>query len=316
MNLPILFIIFNRPDTTEKVFQVIREAKPTRLYISADGPRKNRPTDYVLCEKTREIVKNIDWECDVKMLFHQENFGCGKAVSGAIQWFFENEEEGVILEDDCLPNPSFFHYCHKMLDYYRNDDRVKVISGDSALSESFTNSDDTYFFSAIPRVWGWASWRRAWNEYEFDSSKLNKKDFYKHLNEYFIDEKIKNHWKWIYNLMSNKHFNTWDYQLGFSIWMKQGLAITPFVNLISNIGFGQGATHTTVVSEFRRDNLPTYNLEKIKHCSLVKQNKELDSQMLNAEYEGISTLTLKYRIMLYWIKLQIKRSKLYKLIFS
>lgn len=304
LNTPVLFLIFNRPETTRLVFEAIRKVKPKQLFIAADGPRANKEGEAEKCLQTRLIVENIDWDCSVKTLFRDKNMGCGKAVSGAISWFFEHVEEGIILEDDCLPNNSFFEYCATMLDYYRNNEKVMFISGDSALSEKFADpKNETYYFSAIPRVWGWATWKKCWDSYIFDFSKTSSYSFHKKLKNYFDDKRMINFWRWTFFRMQHQDIDTWDYQWGFSIWMKNGLAVTPFVNMISNIGFGTDATHTTGDEESTRNNLPVYEIESIIHPQTIKQNKELDLLMLSKEYRGRST----YR--LYRDKLRFKSKK-------
>ena len=201
MKSPILFLIFNRPDTTIKVFEAIKQARPTKLYIAADGPRPSKPNDTLMCSETREIVSQIDWECEVKTLFRKNNLGCGKAVSEAIKWFFENEEEGIIIEDDVLPHPDFFVYCDQMLEKYRHVDNVKFISGRNAiLGNSIGN--ESYYFTAFNYVWGWAAWRRTWDIYDFTLELKTKQEFKKALDFYFEDKGIKRYWKTIFKKMT------------------------------------------------------------------------------------------------------------------
>ena len=157
----VLFVVFNRPDTTKRVFEAIRLAKPKRLYITTDGPRPNMPDDVQLCKQTREIVSVVDWDCEVKTLFREENAGCKNGVSAAINWFFDHEEEGIILEDDCLPANSFFKFCDTLLEKYRYDTRVRHITGCN-LQFGKKWGDASYYFSNLTNGWGWASWRRAW----------------------------------------------------------------------------------------------------------------------------------------------------------
>ena len=160
MTPAVLFIIFNRPETTQRVFDAIRLAKPTRLYIAADGPRENKTGEKELCEQARKIAQNVDWDCEVKTLFQKENLGCGKAVSHAISWFFENEDMGIILEDDCLPHQSFFKYCEELLEKYKNNDRIGIISGNNFQKKRKIGSF-SYYFSDIVNIWGWATWARS-----------------------------------------------------------------------------------------------------------------------------------------------------------
>ena len=165
LNTPVLFLIFNRPDTTQLVFDAIRQAKPSQLYVAADGPRENKPGETEKCEQTRRIIGTVDWDCEVATLFRENNLGCKQAVSSAIDWFFSNAEEGIILEDDCFPSHSFFIYCQELLEYYRYDTRIMQICGLNVLRE-WNRNGYGYYYSNYGPVWGWASWRRAWKYYD------------------------------------------------------------------------------------------------------------------------------------------------------
>ena len=164
-NTPILFLIFNRPDTTFKVFEEIRKIKPAKLYIAADGPRPNVIGEEEKCTASRNIIKQVDWDCDVKTLFREKNLGCKIAVSSAISWFFENVEEGIILEDDTFPTQSFFWFCQELLDFYRNDSRIMHISGNN-FQLGKIRGEGSYYFSKYNHIWGWATWKRAWRFYD------------------------------------------------------------------------------------------------------------------------------------------------------
>jgi len=168
---PILFLIFNRPDTTQKVFNAIRKAKPKQFFIAADGSPPDREGEIEKCQKSRKIATSVDWDCEVKTLFRDKNLGCKIAISSAIDWFFENVEEGIILEDDCLPHQSFFWFCQELLEYYRNDTRIMHISGDN-FQFGRKRGEGSYYFSKYSHVWGWATWRRAWKCFD-----INMKSF-------------------------------------------------------------------------------------------------------------------------------------------
>ncbi len=241
---PILLILFNRPDLTEQIFNKLKQLKPTHLFVAADGPRANKPGEAELCQETRAIVTQIDWECRLHTLYRETNLGCGRAVSGAITWFFKNVEEGIILEDDCLPDDSFFLYCQRMLELYRHDTRVMHIGG-----TNFQNGkvwgEEAYYFSKIAHVWGWASWRRAWQHYDFEV-----KSFYLFVREdkiynYYTNKNIAllclENFKKVYH----QQIDTWDYQWTFCILNQGGVMVIPNVNLVSNLGFRADATHTT-----------------------------------------------------------------------
>lgn len=165
MRSAVLFLVFNRPDTTRKVFEAIRAAKPQRLYVAADGPRMGSACEAGCCAEVRRIVTDVDWLCDVKFLFREQNLGCKMGPYSGISWFFEHEEEGIIIEDDILPLPSFFPYCDELLERYRDDERVGLISGSNIIYKHY-RIQDSYFFSQYSLIWGWASWRRAWQTYD------------------------------------------------------------------------------------------------------------------------------------------------------
>lgn len=258
MNTPILFLIFNRPDTTRRVFESIRQAKPVKLFIAADGPRENKTDEKERCKKTREIVSKIDWPCEVKTLFRDTNLGCGRGVSGAINWFFENVEEGIILEDDCLPDPSFFPYCEHLLEQYRYDDNIYMISGGNYLPKSI-RPKESYYFSRLPHIWGWASWRRSWQKYDFEMKDFSSFKKGKEIEETWQDKDIQNYFLDRFEDVYKKRLDTWDYQWNYCIWKQNGYSITPRVNLISNIGFGNEATHTLN----KKDSSANIPLEKI-----------------------------------------------------
>ncbi|CRF33646.1 putative glyocosyltransferase protein [Brachyspira suanatina] len=277
MNKAVLLIVFNRFDTAKKVFEAIREVKPPRLYVAADGPRKNKRGEYKKCMKVREIIKYVDWECEVKTLFRDENLGCGKAVSGAINWFFENEEDGIILEDDCLPNKSFFYYCEELLNYYKDNEKIMHI-GSNHIGEPY--SEYTYNFTSIMRCWGWASWRRAWKHFDFTLKRYDYKDIERKIEIIYKDKNMQHYWKSITLCMMNLGIDTWDYQWVISIIANEGLCIDPNINLVSNIGFTKEGTHT-FDSDCNVANLPTYNIEKIIHPPKIERNMEIDEKILH-----------------------------------
>lgn len=241
MKSPVLFIIFKREDTTKRVFERIREARPPRLYIAADGPRKGRQDEIEKCTATRKIVEHIDWPCEVSRLYRKENLGCGKGVSDAISWFFEHEEQGIIIEDDILPHIDFFRYCDEMLDRYRDDFRIQLISGWNRFYDGY-KTDASYYMSNTMHIWGWASWRRVWETYIFDTEKLPYELFRNNISkrvlypESYLDT---------FKKMQDHAIDTWDYQLYYNQIIYGRYSIIPYVNMIENIGFGNDdATHT------------------------------------------------------------------------
>jgi len=246
LNTAVLFLIFNRPDTTKQVFQQIRKARPPRLYVAADGPRKNNPTDFEKCTKAREIATNVDWECEVRTLFQENNIGCGPGPVTGISWFFKNEEYGIILEDDCNPSLSFFPFCEELLDKYKCDNRIFHINGNNfgANEEKFYTSNYSYHFGTMPQAWGWASWRRAWRNFDWEISNLDEVQSNEYLSKVFSNNKHFKRQLQRWKLVERGRIDTWDFQWQFSVISNHGLTIVPKLNLISNIGFGEDATHT------------------------------------------------------------------------
>lgn len=249
----VLFLIFNRPEITNRVFQEIRSAKPKRLYVAADGPRRNYEEDVGLCERTREICTQIDWDCEVKTNFQKENLGCRVAVSSAINWFFDNEEEGIILEDDCLPSQSFFDYCDELLERYRNDKRVMCISG-SNYQQGQSVTGDSYYFSKYNHCTGWASWRRSWTL--FDKDMLYWEGFRESGGLVSLsdgnDEFIQ-YWTKIFNSAASGEVDSWAYRWTFSCWVQSGLTCLPKINLVKHTGYGADATHTKSRGDWRSE---------------------------------------------------------------
>jgi hypothetical protein len=274
-DVPILFLVFNRPETTAQVFQRIKQIQPAKLFIAADGPRAGKAGEKEKCEAVRQLILDgINWECDVKALFRESNLGCGNAVSGAITWFFDNVEEGIILEDDTLPDLSFFTFCKTLLEKYRNDEKVKMISGNNFQNGKW-RGDGSYYFSAYSHNWGWASWKRTWKEYDFMLNGLDKAELEKNMSFYFSDKKVKEYWMKTFDKLKNGVLNTWDVQMLFCTWAKKGLSILPNINLVSNIGFGAEGTHNQNEDDVQAD-IPIQTLNSIKHPSEISQNKKAD----------------------------------------
>lgn len=239
----VMLIVFNRPEHTRQVFERIREARPKRLYVSADGPRPDRPDDLESIEATRKVALDVDWPCEVKTLLRKQNLGCKTAIKTGLDWFFSQEEEGIILEDDCVPDPTFFRYAAEMLDKYRNDDRIATIAGTNYLlgSQQF---EDSYYFTKYLFVWGWASWRRVWQDYDFEIKRWPKFRDEGRLHQVFPHPRSLKYWTWIFDRTHDETLNAYDYQFFFSQLINHRMSIVPARNLISNIGWGSGSTNT------------------------------------------------------------------------
>jgi hypothetical protein len=316
-NTPVLFLIFNRLPPTQLVFEAIRQARPPRLYIAADGPRATHPEEAAKVAAVRDyVLKQIDWNCELKTLWRSENLGCRRAVSSAIDWFFEHEPEGIVLEDDCLPDASFFRYAQAMLMRYRDDQRVMAIGGTHSHGTTH-QPDHSYFFSRNIEIWGWASWRRAWQHYDRHLSQwpnLRNTDWLLTIGA--GDRHFQQHWQRIFDQAFAGKIDTWDYQWVFSCWAQHGLTILPAQNLIRNIGFGADATHTTNNHDPLGDRLSALPLESLSfplsHPTTVTKSYAAD-RWLDQNIDGITfkheiRMKLSRIMMLRWIWRLIRRS--------
>ena len=282
LNTPILFLVFNRPDKTKLVFETIRKAKPKRLFVAADGPRTKRANENETCGDVREIATNIDWDCELKTLFRDENLGCGIAVSEAITWFIEHVEEGIILEDDCLPNESFFPFCTELLEKYRFDGRIMMISGNNLLGREWKSNSQSYFFGH-PGVWGWATWKRAWKDYDYKMIGWEDRKIQNTIKAGLTKIGFQTNFKTFSDTFKGA-IDTWDVQWAYSILVKKGLCINPSVNLVKNTGFGKNATHTFNADSYLSD-IPTAELT----FPLLHPNKIVgDKKYIKLMYETIN----------------------------
>lgn len=248
---PVLFVIFNRIDTTMKVLQAIKAYQPEYLYIASDGPRKEKEGESEVVEDIRKkVLAEVDWKCDVHTLFRENNFGCGKGVSGAITWFFENEEMGIILEDDCLPDLSFFFYCQELLLRYKDNDTIKFIGGNN-FQQGITRGEYSYYYSHYPASWGWASWRRAWSIFKADVSDARECIKNGCLDRCFNSKRERSYWLRALEMANREKEKVWDFQFYYAIWKSRGVCITPNKNLVVNLGFFDNGTHLFLKDSIR-----------------------------------------------------------------
>jgi SAM-dependent methyltransferase len=257
LTTPVTLIIFNRPETTVKVFEAIRQAKPSKLLVIADGPRNDRPDDIENCQAARAIVEQVDWDCEVLRNYSEVNLGCRKRVVSGLDWVFEQVEEAIILEDDCLPHPTFFRYCQELLEKYRNEPRIMMISGDN-FQFGRNQTEYSYYFSRYGHIWGWATWKRSWILHDDSMASWPKLRDTQWLTNILNNEKAVSFWSRNFQGVYDG-FNTWDYPWLFTLWSHHGLTILPNVNLISNIGFGYAGTHTQT-SESPLSNMSVFPL--------------------------------------------------------
>lgn len=287
---PILFIIYDRSDTALQVFDVIKKIKPEKFFIASDGPaeRYSEEKDNVFSLR-QKILNDTNWKCNIKTLFGEKNLGPRNWISSAITWFFDNVEEGIILEHDCLPDESFFFFCQELLNKYRSNNRVMHISGANFLFGK-TEINSSYYFSKYPFIWGWATWKRAWEKYDIDMAGWENFNNNEKLKDILKSKLEQDYWKNVFKRTENGRFHTWDYQWIFTIWNNKGLSINFSRNLVSNIGYDERALNTyysnCILSKIKLD-----KIEKLIHPSYMAVNDEADS--ISFEYyfgEHISVL--------------------------
>jgi hypothetical protein len=251
MKTPVAFLIFKRPDTTEKVFEAIRQAKPPKLLVVADGPRPDRPGEAEKCAAARAIIERVDWECEVLKNYSDINLGCKHCVSSGISWVFDKVEEAIILEDDCLPHPTFFRFCEELLDYYRHDKRIMAIAGDNSRRIGHRRTEESYYFSRLTPIWGWATWKRAWQYYDVTMKlwPMVKDDNW--LRDILRNDQAIKGWSNTFQDAYEGKIDTWDYQWTFTCWIQSSINVIANVNLISNCGFHAEATHTIIPNHLR-----------------------------------------------------------------
>ncbi len=286
MNTPLLLLLFNRPEITKKLLIKLKTFKPKKIYINIDGPRKNYKNDIVLIKKVEHSLKIIDWKCKVLKKKNLTNYGCRKSVSQAINWFFQNENKGIILEDDCIPLESFFLFCEKMLSKYKKEKRIKVVSGSNFHKRKVFGNGD-YYFSKYAHCWGWATWKRAWSEYEqsMDSwikfrGTMKWKNF--HHNKY-----ENKYWTKIFNRVYRNQIDSWAYVWLFSVWKNQGITITPNTNLVENIGFGPDATTTIRYKNTNNFDNKSIKIKQIKDPKNLIINREADEIIFKTHFNGM-----------------------------
>ncbi len=276
---PVLLIIFNRPGKVARMVEALRAIKPNRIYVAADGPRTNVASDTDRCQATRAAINKIDWPCEVITRFQTDNLGCKRGVSSAITWFFTLEDRGIILEDDCIPSQEFFHYTADLLERYANDPQVMHINGTTFIKNV---DDDSYYFSRIPLVWGWATWRRAWEQYDIEMNDIDVTAKAMRRRRAFKSRVQRAYWISLFYHVKDARIDTWDAQWVHTVMKADGICITPRVNLIQNIGFDQEATHTTTKVEHARDHEPiTFPL---RHPSQIRINDKNDTQTMETAF--------------------------------
>lgn len=278
-------------------FEPIRAAKPPKLFVAADGPREGREDEADKCAVARRIVDQVDWPCEVHTLFRDENLGCRKAVSEAITWFFEHVEEGIILEDDCVADPTFFPFCEELLERYRDDERIMTISGDNYQPEGF-DCGASYYFSKYPHCWGWATWRNRWKKYDDQMSDWPAYRLSQNLKELSCSKQEARYWCRMFERCYEKELDSWATVWVLTCWSSGALTILPNVNLVNNIGDGVEATHTSSLLECQQRRVEAITFPLV-HPTKIYQNKRAD-RYTDSEVFSLTPRSISLRFRKIW----------------
>jgi tetratricopeptide (TPR) repeat protein len=283
LRTPVVLIIFKRPEATTRVFEVIRQVQPSKLLVIADGPRLDCPEELEKCVAARKIVEQVDWNCEVLTNYSDINLGCKTRVASGLNWVFEQVEEAIILEDDCIPDPTFFYFCEELLERYRNDERVMQITGEN--THGYQSTHSSYYFSQYSFYWGWATWRRAWRLFDKQMEAWQKTRKSQWLENLLGNQERAKYWTEIFDLTYNG-FNSWGWAWTFTCFMNQGFCIVPNQNLISNVGFGKDAAHTTWEVDEIADLLTQSMVFPLKHPHEVQVNIRAEEVIDKMRFTG------------------------------
>lgn len=285
MKTPIALIAFKRPEKTREVLDIIRQIRPSQFFLIVNAPRSDSPDEVERSKSVKAILEQIDWPCEVTRKYSETYFEVGEQISNGLSWLFEQVEEAIIVEDDCILHPSFFPFCEELLDEYRNDHRICSISAQNVnLGRKYM--DSSYYFSRYTLLWGWATWRRAWQHYDYTMKTwpaIVETDW---LRDFLGNERAARHWKKLFQATYKSEIKTWDYQWTLSCWLQGSLSIHPNVNLVRNVGFDASAsnphdvTNKTVVAPLQLMEFP------LKHPSFVRRCLEADEWIENEYFEG------------------------------
>lgn len=288
LETPVVLVVFNRPEKTARVFAAVASARPSRLFLVADGPRVNRPGEAKRCETVKQIVSAVDWPCRVETNFAAQNMGCGQRIISGLNWVFSLAEEAIILEDDCLPDPSFFPFCQELLHRYRGDSRIAAITGTNLVERS-VKTPFSYYFSQLGGIWGWATWSSQWKSYDENLKKWPALRDANALAEIFDRPRDIAYWTRIFDAMhEGRGPNTWDYQWVYTNMFGSRLTIVPRVNLVANIGFGDGATHTSTGDPRLLPKLRSIEFP-LRHPDALIASRSLDRHYQELYFTGLSS---------------------------
>ncbi|MFT3886355.1 MAG: nucleotide-diphospho-sugar transferase [Flavobacteriales bacterium] len=283
LRLPVLITAFARYDTTREVFRSVREARPPRLYFACDGPRTEEEREK--CDRVRSLVELVDWDCEVFTLFHERNKGTKYGMAQNITWFFDNEEEGIILEDDIVPAQSFYWFCQDVLEKYRDDERIWAIIGNNLIADEETGDAHSYWLSAhgYGAYWGWASWRRSWKKFDVDMLEWPKVKDTPLIQDYFLAPSERKEGTFLFENTWNRNIPTaWDYQFDFAKVLDGAVNVIPNVNLCRNIGFGAGGTHTVSVHDVRNKDVIAEARFPLRHPERLEVDLDKDLRYFEA----------------------------------
>ena len=284
---PVAYIVFNRPRHTEQTFAVLRQQRPSRLFIIADGPRPGHPTDTERCQAVRAIVEQVDWPCEVHRNYAVTNLGLKRRVSSGLDWVFDQVERAIVLEDDCVAHPDFFRFCDTLLDRYANDERVAVITGNN-FQDGQRRGRASYYFSKYNHCWGWATWRRSWRHYDGELTFWPEWRDSRDWRRKTPDADERRYWAGIFDCVRAGKIDSWAYPWTASVWYQGGLTATPNVNLVSNIGFGADSTHTAS-PDSPLANIAAHSLGLIEHPNGVKHHRDADYHVFEHVFGGRRT---------------------------
>ena len=294
---PVAIFIFNRPHCTEQLVHALAVVRPANLFVIADGPRNT--SDIELCEQTRAIIDQIDWPCTIVKRYATSNIGCRESIPNGLNWVFEQVDACIILEDDCIPQPSFFPFCQELLSRYKHDERVMTVGGHRSDGPNELGTE-SYYFSKYPSVWGWATWKEKWAKYDLNMHQWAELKDSKWLDDVLQTSKAAAYWSRMFDQMKNG-LDAWDYALAYSCWLHNGLSIRSRVNMISNVGFGNDATHThqTEMADIYANPI---DIEfPLKHPPAISIDKEIDNRIEWVSFSGVDER-----------RLQIVRESIYK----
>ena len=305
LKTPVAFIIFKRPEETERVFAEIRKVKPPKLLVVADGPRADRLGEDGDCDRVRAIIERVDWDCEVLKNYADVNLGCRLRVSSGINWVFEMVEEAIIIEDDCLPDVTFFRFAEELLDRYRDDRRIMSISGQN-VQFGRKRTDYSYYFSRYNHCWSWATWRRAWQHYDLDMKLWPEIRDGNFLADVLGDPQAVKVWTKTFELCYEKKIDTWDFQWAFASFIQNGMNILANVNLASNIGHGTGGTHTGDVTSPYNNMAAEALTFPLKHPPFAIRDAQADNFTQNTLYDYDPPLLKKVQRKVHKVLTQIR----------